>query len=122
MHAEITNPLKDQIHLIKSINDLICSHPAGDKMRLMITSDELKLEDDEVLVQFVDKESNILKVKPVKVDSLCFSDILHEPHIIDLTDRQSYDFLHSDLSLSPSALPKCLIRNDLKGKKVHIYD
>lgn len=121
MYTE-NNPLRDQIDLIKGVNNLIKNHPAGLKMKLMIATDELIIGENEVLVQFFNKEDNCIELKPIEISELSINHVLYDSQIIDLENDKIEENLLSDLLLPLSAIPQCLKRNDLMGNKVHIYD
>lgn len=104
-----------QLDLINEINKLIKDSPLGNSIQLVLSSQNLQINDDEILVQEVDVENRQMLLVPKKIKQLEISDITHETHIIKINDTNSKEFLDTAVAA------KCLKRNGLNGK-VHIYD
>jgi hypothetical protein len=113
----ITDTLaSSQADLIRRIAEVLADHPAGGSFRLLFAPHDLSVAEDEVLIQVTNEDRGVIELHPRKVDDLDLNDVVHATQVLDPSDAEFNKYAESPKAAS------CLIRYDLMGKPVHIYD
>ncbi|MFE4055009.1 hypothetical protein ACFXP3_01660 [Streptomyces sp. NPDC059096] len=97
--------MEQQTDMLRQIDAILSSSPAGASLRLLITPSEMKIGADEVLVQGFNKERGVIEIRPHSITDLDPADIIHETQMIDPRDQDSIGYGSNPMASDCKYLP-----------------
>ncbi|MGA5703058.1 hypothetical protein [Peterkaempfera bronchialis] len=96
-----------QVDLLRQLKEL-----AGPGFQIMFAPAEVRIADDEILVQVVDADRGVVELHPRKLDKISLGDVIHATQVVDEA--------FSALAGQPRAA-HCWVQDHSDGGRSHLY-
>jgi hypothetical protein len=111
-----TTMLDRHLGCLREVSAILQKYDLCDAVKLVIVREDVTLAENEVLVQQATADGRGLSLTPKLLADLEAGDVVHASQVLDAGDAEFMGYVEEIRAAS------CLVRYDLNGRPVHIYD